>query len=143
MSLIKITESKKFEIKAKSQTVAEIVVYGVIGQDFWGDGISAKSFSDQLNNLPKTVNQIDVRLNSGGGDVFDGVSIYNRLKQHKAKVTVYIDGLAASIASVIALAGDEVVMGEGALMMIHKPWTWAMGDSAALEEVIDRDWETM
>ena len=138
MTLIKIDNSKSFEIKCKSATRAEIDLYGSIGEDNWGDGISAKSFSIALGELPKSVNQIDLRVNSGGGDVFDGMTIYNRLKQHKAKVTVYIDGVAASIASIIAMAGDEIVMGEGALMMIHKPWTMAMGDSRELEETIDR-----
>jgi ATP-dependent Clp protease protease subunit len=138
MSLINLKENKSFEIKCKSDTKAEIVIYSAIGESFWDESVSAKSFNKELNNLPKTVNQLEVRLNSPGGDVFDGMVIYNRLKQHKAKITVYIDGLAASIASVIALAGDEIIMGEGALMMIHKPWTMAIGNSLELEETIDR-----
>lgn len=136
--LIDIKNEKPFRIECKSQTTAEIIIYASIGESFWGDSVSAKSFNDELNSLPKTVNQINLRVNSGGGDVFDGISIYNRLKQHKAKVTAYVDGLAASIASVIILAADEVVMGEGALVMIHKPWTMAMGNSSDLEETIDR-----
>lgn len=136
--LINPKVENSFKIENKTATRAEITIYGSIGEDFWGDSISAKSFNEKLGEIASSVNQIDVRLNSGGGDVFDGIVIYNRLKQHKAKVTVYIDGLAASIASVIALAGDEVIIGEGALMMIHKPWTWAAGNSADLEETIDR-----
>jgi ATP-dependent Clp endopeptidase proteolytic subunit ClpP len=124
----------------KSATEAEIVIYAGIGQDFWGDGsmISAKQFSDELKKIPETVNTINVRINSPGGDVFDGIAIYNRLKQHKAKKVVYIDGLAASIASIIALAGDEIKIGEGALYMIHLPWTGAWGDRMDFDNVINR-----
>jgi len=128
------------KILNKSATEAEIVIYAGIGQDWWGDGsmISAKQFSDELKKIPDTVNTINVRINSPGGDVFDGVAIYNRLKQHKAKKVVYIDGLAASIASIIALAGDEIKMGDGALFMVHLPWTFAMGDRMDLDNTINR-----
>jgi len=129
---------KPFEIKAKSATKAEIIIYSAIGQSYWEDSLSAKTFSDQLKALEPTVNEITVRLNSPGGDVFDGIAIYNRLKQHKAKIIVYIDGLAASIASIIALAGDEIIMGEGALLMIHLPWTFAMGNRTDLENTVNR-----
>lgn len=127
-------------ISNKSATEAEIVIYAGIGLDWWGDGsmISAKNFSDELKNIPDTVNTLHVRINSPGGDVFDGIAIYNRLKQHKAKKIVYIDGLAASIASIIALAGDEIKIGEGALYMIHLPWTCACGDRMALDNTINR-----
>lgn len=122
------------------QTEADIIIYAGIGTDYWGDGtmISAKDFSDQLKALPSTVNKLNVRINSGGGDVFDGITIYNRLKQFKGAKTVYIDGLAASIASIIALAGDEIIIGEGAMYMVHLPWTWAMGDRQSLDNTINR-----
>ena len=137
--LIKLKSAKPFEIRCKSETRAEITIYEEIGEGgFFYDSLSAKEFNKQLKTLPDTVNQIDVRINSPGGDVFDGITIYNRLKQHKAKVTVYVDGLAASIASIIALAGDEIIMSEGAMVMIHKPWTVAVGDSSSLQETIDR-----
>jgi ATP-dependent Clp protease protease subunit len=126
------------QIRSKGATKAEIVIYGAIGQSFWEEGITAKAFSDEMKKLDASVKEIDIRLNSPGGDVFDGIAIYNRLKQHPAKVTVYIDGLAASIASVIALAGDEVKIGEGALYMIHLPWTFAYGNRKELDTTIDR-----
>lgn len=128
------------KIYNKSATEAEIVIYAGIGSDFWGDGsmISAKNFSDELKKIPDTVNTLNIRLNSPGGDVFDGVAIYNRLRQHKAKKIVYIDGLAASIASIIALAGDEVVMGEGALYMVHLPWTFAFGNRMDFDNTVNR-----
>lgn len=127
-------------MEQKSSTKAEIVLYAGIGQDWWGDGsnISAKQFSDELKKLDNSTTEIVLRLNSNGGDVFHGITIYNLLRQHKAKVTVYIDGLAASIASVIALAGDEILIGEGAMVMIHLPWTWAMGNRMELENTVGR-----
>lgn len=125
-------------MKTKSETSAEMILYGAVGSDYFGDGITAKQISEQLKALPSTVKEISVRINSPGGDVFEGIAIYNRLKQHSAKVVCYVDGLAASIASVIMLAGDEVIIGEGALVMVHLPWTMAVGDRKQLDEVIDR-----
>jgi ATP-dependent Clp protease protease subunit len=130
--------SQPFAIKNKSATKAEIILYAAIGESWFYDAVSAKQFSDELKALDPTVNHIDLRINSPGGDVFDGIAIYNRLKQHKAKVTVHIDGLAASIASIIALAGDEVIIGDGALYMIHLPWTFAMGNRTDLDNTINR-----
>lgn len=131
---------QRLKIQNKSATQAEIILYAGIGQDWWGDGsmISAKQFSDELKKLDASVNEIVLRINSPGGDVFDGIAIYNRLKQHKAKVTVYIDGLAASIASIIALAGDEIYIGDGALYMVHLPWTFAMGNRMDLDNTVNR-----
>lgn len=126
------------KILNKSETEAEIVIYASIGASWWDDGISAKQFSDELKNLSDKVTTLNVRINSPGGDVFDGIAIYNRLKQHKAKKIIYIDGLAASIASIIALAGDEVIIGEGALYMVHLPWTFAMGNRMELDNTINR-----
>lgn len=128
------------KIVNKSATEAEIIIYANIGQDYWGDGsmISAKQFSDELKKIPETVNTLNVRINSGGGDVFDGIAIFNRLKQHKAKKKIYIDGLAASIASIIALAGDEIVIGDGALFMVHLPWTFSMGNRMDLDNTVSR-----
>lgn len=128
------------KILNKTATEAEIIIYAGIGQSWWGEDtmISAKQFSDELKKIPETVNTLNVRINSPGGDVFDGIAIYNRLKQHKAKKVIYIDGLAASIASIIALAGDEIKMGEGALYMIHLPWTFAVGDRTDLDNTVSR-----
>ncbi len=126
--------SSPFQIKNASETKAEIIIYGVIGDDYWDEGaISSKKFSDMLGALPKTIKNIDVRLNSPGGSVFDGVAIYERLKQHPANVTVYVDGIAASIASIIAMAGNEIIIGSGSFMMIHKPLTMTWGNTDAHE----------
>jgi ATP-dependent Clp protease protease subunit len=117
------------ENKANSN-VAEIILYGAIGANPWDESsISAKQFSEELKKIPSNVTEIHLRINSPGGSVFDGMTMYERLKQHKAKVITYVDGYAASIASVIALAGDEIRMGEGSFFMIHKPLTMTWGNA--------------
>lgn len=142
MKILNLADCGKTTLKVsnKSSSEAEIVLYAGIGDDYFNDGsmISAKQFSEELKKIPSTVSTINVRINSPGGSVFDGIAIYNRLKQHKAKKVVYIDGLAASIASVIALAGDEIKIGEGALYMIHLPWTFSMGNRMDLENTVGR-----
>lgn len=125
---------KSVKIINKSKGVAEMLLYGDISQ--WD--ISAKLVSEQLKTIDSKVTELEVRLSSGGGDVFEGVAIYNRLKQSDMTVKVYVDGIAASIASIIMLAGDEIIMGEGAQVMIHKPFTFAMGNTNDLQNTIDR-----
>lgn len=126
---------KWFEIKNKADK-AEIWIYEQIGEDWWsGEGTTAKTFQKELSQISSS--QIDLHINSPGGEVFDGITIYNLLKQHPANVTTYIDGLAASIASVIALAGDEVIMAANALFMIHNPWGMAMGDADEMRKTAD------
>lgn len=110
---------------------AEVWIYDEIG--FWG--VTASDFAQDIAALD--VEEITLRLNSPGGDVYDGIAIMNALMDHKAKVTVKIDALAASIASVIAMAGDEVVMGPHSEFMIHDASTLGYGDAAALREVAD------
>jgi ATP-dependent Clp endopeptidase proteolytic subunit ClpP len=125
---------KWYRIEAKAEK-AEIWIYEYIGEDFWTGGVTAKNFQKDLDAIK--AKQIDLHINSPGGDVFDGVTIYNLLKQHPANVTTYIDGLAASIASVVALAGDKVYMAENALYMIHNPWGFAMGDANDMRKTAD------
>ncbi len=137
--LINLRNSKpEWSIKNATTTEAEIIIYGSIGEDFWDeDAITAKRFSEELAKLPSSVKTINLRINSPGGDVFDGITIYERLKQHKAKVITYIDGIAASIASIIALAGDEIRIGEGAMIMVHRPMAGMFGNAGELERMID------
>lgn len=134
-SIFNISSKKGIQVVNATPTTAVITIYADIG-GWWEGTFSAVKLAKILDDLPATVNEITVRLNSPGGDVFDGITIYNRLKQHKAKIIVYIDGFAASIASIIALAGDEVIMSEGAMMMIHKPWTWKAGNALEFEAAI-------
>jgi ATP-dependent protease ClpP protease subunit len=105
---------------------AEIYIYGPIGASMCGDGITANRFRTDLQALG-TVKTLDVRLNSEGGDVFDGKAIYALLVEHQAKVTMHVDGLAASAASFICMAGDTIEMAEGAFMMIHDAWAFCAG----------------
>ena len=126
---------KWYEIKNKGDK-AEIWIYEMIGEDFWtGGGMTAKNFQKELSEIKAS--QIDLHINSPGGDVFDGIAIYNLIKQHPAKVTSYIDGLAASIASVIALAGDQIYMAENALFMIHNPYGMQFGEAADMRKMAD------
>lgn len=125
-------------IRAENST-AEILIYEQIGQDWWGDGLSAKTFADDLK-AAGDLDEIRLLINSPGGDVFDGMAIYNTLLRHKARKIVEIDGLAASIASIIAMVGDEIRIAENAMLMIHNPWSVAVGsadDFRQQAEVLD------
>lgn len=104
----------------------QIDIYGDIGESFWAESVSA---NDVKLSLESMTGDVLVRINSAGGSVFDGFAIYNLLKQHNGTVTVKIDALAASAASVIAMAGDVVEMADNALFMMHNPWTIALGES--------------
>ncbi|MDZ4119723.1 head maturation protease, ClpP-related [Phaeovulum sp.] len=124
-----------YTIRAES-TGAEVVIYDEIG----AYGVSAKGFLAELGALPDAT-PIALRINSPGGSVFDAVAIYNAIKRHSGMVTVWIDGIAASAASYIAMAGDEVVMPENAFLMIHDPAGMVMGtatDMRAMAEALDK-----
>lgn len=126
-----------FNVTKINNDIGEIDIYGeIVDTALFDDDTSATSFKDALKEL-KQVKNINVNLNSGGGDVFTGVAIHNMLKTHKAHVTIKIDGLAASIASVIAMAGDKVVMPRNAMMMIHNAWTMGVGDARDLRKQAD------
>lgn len=134
---------RDFSMKADAGT-AEILVYEEIGEGWFG-GLGAKAFAEELTALGP-LSTINLRINSPGGDVFEGVAIYNTLANHPAKVNVFIDGLAASIASVVAMAGDTIAIAENAMMMIHNPWALAMGESkdmVKMAELLDKIKETM
>lgn len=132
-NVTKTNNQSWYSIKAKANDTAEISIYDEIG--FWG--VTAQSFSKDLKALGNDLKQINLHIHSPGGDVFDGIAIYNLLKNHPANVTVYIDGLAASMASVIAMAGNEVIIPENAMMMIHKPWGIQGGDAEDMRKYAD------
>lgn len=124
-----------YGIRARG-TGAEVLIYDEIG----AYGVSAKGFLAELGALPDGV-PIDLRLNSPGGSVFDAVAIYNALKRHEGTITVWIDGIAASAASYIAMAGDEIVMPENAFLMIHDPSGLVMGtaeDMRSTAQALDK-----
>lgn len=127
---------KGLELKNEGDR-AEILLYGSIGDSFWDGSVSAKEFNDMLDEV-KNASVINLRLNSPGGEVFDGVAIYNSLLRHSARVEVDIEGIAASIASVIAMAGDEVRIAESAMMMIHDPRTIVVGTAKEMRDMADR-----
>lgn len=128
----------RFTFKAADEAGdAEILIYDFIGYDWWSDsGITALSFREQLDQLGD-VKRLTVRINSPGGDVWDGMSIYNQLSQFAAETTVVIDGIAASVASVIAMAGDQVKAAEVSQLMIHDAWTVVLGNEQDLREWAD------
>lgn len=117
--------------RAKQSAVGELLLYGDVGPAEWGM-VDDAAFAKAVKELGD-VQRIELRINSAGGSAFTGLSIYNQLQRHPARVIVTVDGLAASIASVIAMAGDEIIMGEGAQMMIHEASTLAWGDAAEME----------
>lgn len=121
----------------KGKGAAEILIYSDIGESWWGDGMTAKKFADELKALG-SVDTIDVRINSYGGDVFDGLAIHRQLIDHGAEITSHVDGIAASIASVIAMAGKTVNISESGFMMIHDAWTIAIGNADELRAVAER-----
>lgn len=113
----------------------ELIIDGVIASESWfGDEVTPKMFRDDLDG---NSGNITVRINSPGGDVFAGVAIYNMLNEHEGQVTVKVDGIAASIASLISMAGDNIVMLPGSMMMVHNPWTMAVGNADDLEQVVE------
>ncbi len=104
-----------------------VSIYGVIGEDFWtGEGFTAKRMAGALRSIGK--NAVTVNINSPGGDMFEGLAIYNLLREHKAEVTIKVMGIAASAASIIAMAGDTVQMGTGSMLMIHNAWGMVIGN---------------
>ena len=130
-------KNKKFFSLVKEKQTATLNIYGDITSWPWLDtDVSAANLSKQLEALGD-VEQIDVYINSYGGEVAEGLAIYNALRRHKAKVRTYCDGFACSIASVIFMAGDERIMNESSLLMIHNAWTYAMGNSAELRKQAD------
>ena len=114
-----------------------ITIYEPIGYDWWtGEGVTAKRIAAALRSIGNEV-EVTVNINSPGGDVFEGLAIYNLLREHKGKVTVNIIGLAASAASFIAMAGDEIRIGRAAFLMIHNAWLVVLGNRNDLREVAD------
>lgn len=122
-----------FRVTNATDTEAEMYVYDEIG----GWGVEAGAFADALRGLGD-VRKLTVRINSPGGDYFDGVAIHNMLSQHKATVHVVIDGLAASAATIVAMAGDKVSIGRGGQMMIHDALVATVGNAQDLREMAEQ-----
>lgn len=129
------------EVKAGNKHI-DIKIYGSITSSYWEETKQPNNIRNvnDLENILNSNNDVDtinVYINSSGGSVFEGLAIYNILKRHKAHKKIVIDGFACSIASVIAMAGNEVVMSKSSLMMIHNAWTVAIGNAKELRKVAD------
>ncbi|WNN49869.1 Clp protease ClpP [Siccibacter colletis] len=120
-------------IKAAYTDENSISVFDVIGADYWGEGVTASRIAGALRSMNGA--DVTVNINSPGGDMFEGLAIYNLLREYKGKVTVKVLGLAASAASIIAMAGDDVQIGRGAFLMIHNCWVYAMGNRHDLAQI--------
>ncbi|WP_313287514.1 head maturation protease, ClpP-related [Leclercia sp.] len=120
-------------IRAAREGDNSISIFDVIGADYWGEGVTASRIAGALRSLGGA--DVTVNINSPGGDMFEGLAIYNLLREYDGKVTVKVLGLAASAASIIAMAGDDVQIGRGAFLMIHNCWVYAMGNRHDLAQI--------
>lgn len=143
-----LSEWAERAMAAAEDDATTISIYDVIGEDFWtGDGFTAKKMAGILRNIGER--PVTVKINSPGGDMFEGLAIYNLLAEHKQEVTVKVMGVAASAASVIAMAGDRVLMGTGSILMVHRAWGIVIGnhhdfaDAAATFDTFDRSMATI
>jgi len=119
---------------AEGTDAAELLLYEFIGLDWWtGEGMTAKRFADELAAIGDR--PIVVRINSPGGDVWDGYTIFNQLRRHGQQVTTVVEGIAASAASLIMMAGDSIQASEVSQIMIHDAWTWTVGNEQELQEI--------
>lgn len=129
--------SKFYNFEKVSETIANVYIYGDITSYKWyEDDVTAWGFKQELEELGE-LSELNVHINSYGGETFQALAIYNLLKQNKAKINVYIDGIAASSASIIAMAGDHIVMPKTSLIMIHNCWTWVCGNAEELRKTAD------
>jgi len=122
---------KWYNIQNKASGITDVYIFDEIGTY----GVTAQAFINDIKDLKDT--PINLRINSLGGDVFDGMAMYNVIKRREAKTTVYIEGIAASIATIIALGADEVVMAENSLFMIHNAWGGTMGEAKDMRKTAE------
>lgn len=124
--------------KVRNEVNNEIFIYDEIGRGWLGGGVSAEDFVKDVQAMNLTSDdELRLRINSPGGDLFDGNTIYNYLRASPFKVSVHIDGVAASAASIVAMAGDTVSMPENSFLMIHNPWMVVAGDAQVMRKVAD------
>ena len=130
---------KLFTFKNETATSADLYFYGDIVSDWWGAWQDEDQYPDAVKNFlaEHQGKDLNIYINSGGGSVFAGIAIYNMLKRHQGKKTVYVDALAGSIASVIAFAGDRVVIPSNSFLIIHKQWADCVGNSDDMRKMAD------
>ena len=125
----------KYRFKDEAEAVNIQIYDEISSDDFWGDVVTAKAINDEIekaNGKP-----LNIHINSYGGEVFEGFAIYNNLKSYTGRKVVYVDGIAASIASVIAMAGDEVYMNKASMLMIHNASGVAVGNAEEMKKVVN------
>lgn len=138
------TRGYALALASEGKPAPTLYLYDIFGLDFLG-GITARQVVADLQALGEAP-EIEVRLNSPGGDVFEGIAVYNALARHPGRVVVHIDGLAASIASLVALAGDETRIAENSMVMVHRPWTALLGNAEEMRHeanTLDKAWGAM
>lgn len=123
------------DVRAAEGDDTTISILDVIGENYWDEGVTVKRISGALRQIG--ARPVTVAINSPGGDMFEGLAIYNLLRDHPAPVTVKIIGIAASAASVIAMAGDDVQIARAGFLMIHNSWVIASGNRHDMREVAD------
>ncbi|GIN60528.1 ATP-dependent Clp protease proteolytic subunit [Robertmurraya siralis] len=133
-------KNKFFNMKASDDgKSADIFIYGEVTKYAWEEygEVSSITFKNELDELGEGIEIINLYINSPGGSVFEGITIHNMLKRHNARIIVHVDGVAASIASVIAMAGDEILMPKNSMLMIHNAWTFTWGNAKELRKAAD------
>lgn len=127
----------KLEVKNKAENTADLIIFGEISSNRWSNSdVLPSDINDLLSEIGEN-DALDIYINSPGGSVFAGIAIYNMLARHKGHKRVFVEGYAASIASLIAMVGDEIIIPENAYLMIHKAWGFSMGNADDLREIAD------
>jgi ATP-dependent Clp protease, protease subunit len=126
--------SNLLQVKNLTNDSADLYFYGDIVSSWWGAWDDTDQYPEAVKNFLDGVKgkNLNIYVNSGGGSVFAGMAIYNMIKRHQGYKTAYIDGIGASISSVIPLAADKIIIPTNAYFMVHKPWTWGMGNAHEL-----------
>jgi ATP-dependent Clp protease protease subunit len=130
-------EKASVTFKMEANSALELALYGPIGADMFGEGITDSMVNVALKSQLNPYDSILLRLNSPGGDLFQGVSIYNLLKSQGKPVNVVVDGLAASAASLVAMVGDEIIMQPGSMLMVHEAQGFCAGYSADMAKMAE------
>jgi ATP-dependent Clp protease, protease subunit len=126
--------SNLLQVKNLTNDSADLYFYGDIVSSWWGAWDDTDQYPEAVKNFLDEAKgkNLNIYVNSGGGSVFAGMAIYNMIKRHQGYKTAYIDGIGASICSVIPLAADKIIIPSNAYFMVHKPWTWGMGNAHEL-----------
>ncbi len=136
------TNKSVVRVRMQSSTRAEMDLFGIIGGDWMGGGVTKEDFARELRAIGSGVKQVDVRVSSPGGDAFDGRAIANMIRDHSARFAMNVIAEASSAASIIVMAGDTVNMSDGSVMLIHRCFTLAMGNCQDFRSIAN-DLETI